>query len=49
MFSPPTPQNRSIDGVDQTDFLLGKSNQSNSVGVPVFVADHLEVVKWLPV
>jgi arylsulfatase len=40
------PQDRPIDGVDQTDFLLGKSETSNREGFPVFVADRLEAVKW---
>jgi arylsulfatase A-like enzyme len=40
------PQDRPIDGVDQTDFLLGKSEQSSREGFPVFVADRLEAVKW---
>ena len=40
------PQDRVIDGVDQTDFLLGKSEKSNREGFPVFVADRLEAVKW---
>jgi len=40
------PQDRPIDGVDQTDFLLGKSDKSSREGFPVFVADRLEAVKW---
>jgi len=40
------PQDRPIDGVDQTDFLLGKSDKSGREGFPVFVADRLEAVKW---
>jgi arylsulfatase len=40
------PQDRAIDGVDQTAFLLGKSDMSNREGFPVFVADRLEAVKW---
>jgi arylsulfatase len=40
------PKDRPIDGVDQTDFLLGKSEKSNREGFPVFVADRLEAVKW---
>lgn len=39
------PQDRVIDGVDQTDFFLGKQT-SNREGFPVFVADRLEAVKW---
>ena len=31
------PQDRPIDGVDQTDFLLGKSEKSSRDGFPVFV------------
>jgi arylsulfatase len=40
------PQDRPIDGVDQSDFLLGKSDESARAGFPVFVADRLEAVKW---
>ena len=40
------PQDRAIDGVDQMDFLLGKSEKSNREGFPVFVAERLEAVKW---
>ena len=40
------PQDRAIDGVDQTDFFLGKSERSAREGFPVFVADRLEAVKW---
>jgi arylsulfatase len=40
------PQDRPIDGVDQTDFLLGKADRSNREGFPVFVEDRLEAVKW---
>lgn len=40
------PQDRPIDGVDQTDFLLGKSDKSAREGFPAFVADRLEAVKW---
>lgn len=40
------PTDRPIDGVDQSDFLLGKSEKSNREGLPVFVADRLEAVKW---
>ena len=32
--------------MDQTDFLLGKSDKSNREGFPVFVADLPEAVKW---
>src|SRR4029077_19539033 len=40
------PQDRPIDGVDQTDFFFGKTEKSNREGFPVFVADRLEAVKW---
>lgn len=40
------PEDRAIDGVDQTEFLLGKSERSAREGFPVFVADRMEAVKW---
>jgi arylsulfatase len=40
------PQDRPVDGVDQTDFLLGNSETSSREGFPVFVADRMEAVKW---
>jgi arylsulfatase A-like enzyme len=40
------PQDRPIDGVDQSSFLLGKSERSAREGFPVYVADRLEAVKW---
>jgi arylsulfatase len=40
------PQDRPIDGVDQSDFLLGKTEKLAREGFPVFVADRLEAVKW---
>jgi arylsulfatase A-like enzyme len=40
------PADRPIDGVDQSDFLRGKSDVSKRDGFPVFVADRLEAVKW---
>jgi len=40
------PQDRPIDGLDQTDFLLGRSETSAREGFPIFVADRLEGVKW---
>lgn len=39
------PQDRPIDGVDQSDFFFGKA-KSNREGFPVFVADRMEGVKW---
>jgi arylsulfatase len=40
------PADRAIDGVDQSSFLLGKSEKSSREGFPVFVADRMEAVKW---
>ncbi len=40
------PQDRPIDGVDQSDFFLGKSEKSNREGFPVYVSDRLEAFKW---
>jgi arylsulfatase len=40
------PSDRPIDGVDQMNFLLGKTEHSAREGFPVFVADRLEAVKW---
>jgi arylsulfatase A-like enzyme len=39
------PQDRPIDGVDQTEFLLGKE-KSNREGILLFCADRLQAVKW---
>jgi arylsulfatase A-like enzyme len=40
------PKDRPIDGVDQMDFFLGKQENSNREGFPVYVADKLYAVKW---
>jgi arylsulfatase A-like enzyme len=40
------PSDRAIDGVDQTDFFLGKTERSNRDGVLAFCADRLQAVKW---
>lgn len=40
------PKDRPIDGVDQTDFFLGKKETSNREGFPAYVADRLTAVKW---
>src|SRR5258707_10076079 len=40
------PKDRPIDGVDQTDFFLGKQENSNREGFPAYVADRLQAVKW---
>jgi len=39
------PTDRPIDGGDQTDFLLGKTERSAHEGFPVFVADRLEAYR----
>jgi arylsulfatase len=41
-----TPKDRIIDGVDQTDFLLGKQEKSNREGFPCYVGETLHAVKW---
>ena len=40
------PQDRPIDGVDQSRFLLGTAERSAREGFPVYVADRLEAAKW---
>lgn len=40
------PEDRAIDGVDQSDFFLGRRPDSPRAGFPVYVADRLEAVKW---
>ena len=40
------PKDRMIDGVDQTDFFLGKQEKSNREGFPCYVNDTLYAVKW---
>jgi len=40
------PQDRAIDGVDQTEFFLGKQEKSNREGFPVYVGNMLMAVKW---
>jgi arylsulfatase len=40
------PEDRPFDGVDQSDFLLGKTEKSAREAFPIFVADRLEGVKW---
>jgi arylsulfatase A-like enzyme len=40
------PSDRPIDGVDQTDFLLGEMDTSKRDGILLFNADRLEAVKW---
>jgi arylsulfatase len=40
------PKDRIIDGVDQSDFFIGKQEKSNREGFPCYVADTLHAVKW---
>jgi arylsulfatase len=40
------PNDRPIDGVNQTDFFTGKSEKSAREGIIVFCADRLQAVKW---
>ncbi len=40
------PEDRIIDGVDQTDFFLGKQQKSNREGVIVYMGDEIFGVKW---
>jgi len=40
------PDDRVIDGVDQTDFLLGKQEKSNREGLIVYMGNDIWGVKW---
>ncbi len=40
------PEERVIDGVDQTDFLLGKQEKSNREGIIVYMGEEIFGVKW---
>jgi arylsulfatase A-like enzyme len=40
------PKDRVIDGVDQTDFFLGKKDKSNRESVVIYVGNELFGVKW---
>ena len=40
------PKDRVIDGVDQTDFLLGERKKSNREGVIVYMGEEIFGVKW---
>jgi len=41
-----TPKDRIIDGIDQSDFLLGKQEHSNRDGFPIFNGDEMFAYKW---
>jgi arylsulfatase A-like enzyme len=40
------PTDRPIDGIDQSDFFLGKTAASNREGILIWCADRLQAVKW---
>lgn len=40
------PRDRPIDSVDQSEFLLGKTENSAREGFPIFCAERLQAVKW---
>lgn len=40
------PHDRIVDGVDQSEFLLGKAEKSSREGFPCYVGDTLYAVKW---
>lgn len=40
------PNDRAIDGIDQTDFFLGKQKNSNRASVLSFLGDELVAVRW---
>jgi arylsulfatase len=40
------PNDRPIDGVDQSPFFLGKTDTSNRDGFPIWVDNRLQAVKW---
>ena len=42
----PLPADRPIDGVDQTDFLLGRQTKSNREGTLIYVNGDLHAAKW---
>jgi arylsulfatase A-like enzyme len=40
------PDDRPIDGVDQSDFILGKTEKSAREGILIWVDNRLQAVKW---
>jgi arylsulfatase len=40
------PDNRPIDGVDQSSFFLGRTGKSGREGILIWCADRLQAVKW---
>lgn len=41
-----TPKDRIIDGIDQSDFILGEKETSNRDGFPVYNGDEMFAYKW---
>lgn len=41
------PADRAIDGIDQTDFFLGKQPNSNRVSLLSFLGDEIVAVRWM--
>jgi arylsulfatase A-like enzyme len=42
----PVPADRPIDGVDQSDFFLGKQAKSNRESLITFIGDEIAAVRW---
>lgn len=42
----PVPNDRPIDGIDMTDFFLGRSDKSGREGFPVYFGNNIHAVKW---
>jgi arylsulfatase A-like enzyme len=42
----PVPTDRPIDGVDQSDFFLGRQAKSNREGLITFIGDEIVAVRW---
>jgi arylsulfatase len=40
------PKDRPIDGVDQSNFFLGKTEESSREGILIWCSDRLQAVKW---
>jgi arylsulfatase len=40
------PKDRPIDGLDQTEFLLGKQEKSNRTSLITFIGDRIAAVRW---
>jgi arylsulfatase len=40
------PDDRPIDGIDMSNFFLGKTNSSGREGFPIWVDNRLQAVKW---